>query len=144
MEPYLKDFFFVETMVIPPSYLNSNLRENLRLMISEKYPEKTYQDKGYIFDIRVDSILSNKISLYGQIIFEVRFKSSIYTPEIGHVFRGMMRRSQKYQWIEIGPLFVYLADRSHDVATAYVGNEVRVQITSIKANNTMCYGKVIN
>lgn len=137
MEPYLKEYFFIETMVIHPKYLNSNLRENLRQMINSLYPE-TYQNAGYIFDIRVDSVLNNRISLYGQIIFDVRFKSNIYTPAIGHVFQGKVHRSKKYQWIKIGPLLVYLTDTDN-----IERDEITVQITSIKSDNTTCYGKVL-
>ena len=137
MEPYLKDYFFIETMVIHPKYLNSNLNENLRLMIKNLYPE-TYQNKGYIFNIHVDCILNNRISLYGQIIFEVQFKASIYTPAIGHVFKSNVHKSQRYQWVKIGPLLVYLhpSDEYND--------EVTVQITSVKSDNTTCYGKVLS
>ncbi len=135
MRLYLKEYFFIETLVIHPQHLNSNLYENLRLMINNMYPE-TYQNKGYIFNVQVDSILNNRISLYGQIILQIKFKSYIYIPEIGHVFRGKVHKSQKYQWIKVGPLFIYLSDCAAE-------QEVTVQITSIKSDNTTCYGKVV-
>jgi DNA-directed RNA polymerase subunit E'/Rpb7 len=137
MEPYLKDFVFIESMVIHPKYLNSSLYENLKLMINSKYPE-TYQNKGYIFNISVDSVISNKISLYGQIIFEVKFTSNLYIPTIGHVFKGKVHKSQKYQWVKIGPLIIYLIDTAE-----HKNDEVTVEITSVKSDNTTCYGKVI-
>jgi DNA-directed RNA polymerase subunit E'/Rpb7 len=139
MEPYLKDFLFIESMVIHPKYLNSSLCGNLRLMINNKYPE-TYQNKGYIFNICVDSVLNNRISLYGQIIFEVKFASNLYIPTIGHVFKGKVHKSQKYQWIKIGPLLIYLMDT---VEHKNEEDEVTVQITSVKSDNTTCYGKVL-
>ena len=200
MEPYMKDFFFTETMVVPPKYLNSDLYESLRLMVLEKYgaPNESpfgrakrvliegakppsfgrakrvliegakppsfgrfdedvrdgrpnpnpneqssyasyptsYLDKGFIFDIQVASVVNNRISPYGQIVLEVQFASRLYSPTIGHVFRGRVHTSQRYRWIQIGPLLIYFVDKVDQ-------DEVTVRITSVKSDNTTCYGNVV-
>ena len=140
MEPYFEEHFFVETMVVSPKYLDSTLYENLRLLLTQKYP-KTYKNKGYIFNIKIDSILDNKITLSGQLILKIKFKCDIYAPKVNHIFQGEIKKSMvnKHQWVEIPPLTIFLNTRAD-----YGENRlVTVQITNIKSDNTLCFGKII-
>lgn len=140
MEHYFEEYFFVETMVVSPKYLDSKLHENLRLLLTQKYP-KTYQNKGYIFNIKVDSILDNRITLSGQLVLKIKFKSDLYVPKVGHNFQGIIKKSMvnKHQWVEVPPLTIFLNTR------ADYGEDrlVTVQITNIKSDNTLCFGKII-
>lgn len=142
MEPYFKEYIFIENMVAPPKILNTNLFENLRLILSEKYP-KTYLDKGYIFNLKILKILDNIITLCGQIILTVKVRADLYTPKINHVFEGEIKSSSvnKYQWIEIGPLIIYLDSKT--VKESLINKTVKVKIISIKTDNTLCFGKII-
>lgn len=137
MRKYLKKQFFTEELVIPPIYLNSTLYDNLKLLLNMKYPT-IYKNKGYIFNITIDSILDNKITLSGQIIFKVMFNVDMYIPKIGHVFTGEIKSNSinKYQWIDIGPLLIYLKIKTTETFAT-------VEITSVKSDYTLCFGKVI-
>jgi len=139
MEPYLEEHYLTETMVVLPKFLDSYLFEHLRTILNEKYP-KTYLNRGYIFNIRIVSILSNRITLAGQIILKVAFKANLYVPKVGHVFQGEIQRgsANKFQWIEVGPLTIFLADKNIENR-----GYVTVQITNIKADNTLCFGQII-
>ncbi len=142
MEPYFEEHFLTETMVILPKFLDTNLFEHLRIMLTAKYP-KTYLNKGYIFNIKIISVLDNKITLSGQIILKIKFRADLYVPKIGHIFEGEIKKglANKFQWIEIGPLTIFLNDKTDDL----VENVVKmVQITNIKVDNTLCFGKIIN
>lgn len=141
MEPYFEEYFFVETMVVLPKYLTQDLHENLRLLLTQKYPT-TYQNKGYIFNIKVDTILDNNITLSGQIILKIKFKSDIYVPKAGHIFQGTVKKSMvnKHQRVEITPLVIFL----NNVKVEYnEGQLVTVQITNVKVDNTLCFGKIL-
>jgi DNA-directed RNA polymerase subunit E'/Rpb7 len=140
MEPYFTEHFLIEEVVLLPKYLDSNLFEHLRSILNNKYP-KTYLNKGYIFNINVETILDNKISLSGQIIIKVKFRADLYIPKVDHVFQGEIKKSSvnKYHWVEIGPLTIYLnnikAREENELAT--------IQITNIKSDNTLCFGKIL-
>lgn len=141
MEPYFKEYIFDEEMVVLPKYLNENLMENLRLLLTNKY-SKTFKNKGYITNIEVISILDNIITLSGQIIFKIRIRSDLYVPEVNHTFTGQLKRGSdnKFQWVEIGPLIIYLINK----IDLDVGSTITVKIVNIKSDNTLCFGKVIN
>lgn len=161
MEPYLKKFFFIETIVVLPKYLNAALFENLRLIITQKYSSKKYKNMGYIQNIQVDSILNNKITLSGQIVFEVKAKAYIYTPERGHIFQSKIHENSRYKWIKIGPLVIYIINNNLEQEEFNVNDESNlcrkvvakiddqmpgqsaVQITSVKLDNALCYGKIL-
>jgi DNA-directed RNA polymerase subunit E'/Rpb7 len=141
MEPYFKETFFTESMVILPKHLNSNLYDHLRSQLANKY-SKTYLNKGYIFNIQVTKILDNKITQSSQIVVDVEFRADIYVPKIGHTFQGELKKglANKFQWVEIGPLTIFL----NKVETHPINNIfVTIQITSIKFDNTICFGKLI-
>ena len=143
MEAYFEKNIFIETMVVLPKYLNSNLFTNLKTLLTTKYP-KTYLNKGYIFNIKIRQILDNKITLSGQIVVTVEFEADLYTPKIGHIFQGEVKSSSanKFKWVEIKPLTIFLDSESSKVS---LENEiVKVQITNIKADNTFCFGKIIS
>jgi DNA-directed RNA polymerase subunit E'/Rpb7 len=141
MEPYFKENFFTESMVISPKYLNFHLCDHLGSQLANKY-SKTYLNKGYIFNIKVTKILDNKITLSGQIVVNVEFRADIYVPKIGHTFQGELKKglANKFQWVEIGPLTIFL----NKVGTQAIDDIfVTIQITSIKSDNTICFGKLI-
>ncbi|ABF82083.1 hypothetical protein MIV053L [Invertebrate iridescent virus 3] len=142
MEQYLQAFEFVEEMVVLPKYLSWELYHHLAVLLREKYP-KTYKNKGYIFNIKVKSILDNRITPTGQIVLVVMFQSDLYVPQVGHVFTERIRVNSvddRYQWITIEPLTVFL--RSN---IPYKPNTlVTVQICSIKMDNTLCFGTILD
>lgn len=141
MEPYFKEYIFDEEVVVLPKYLNGDLMENLRLLLTNKYP-KTFKNKGYISNIKVLSILDNIIKLSGQIIFKISIRSDLYIPEVNHTFTGQLKKGSdnKYQWVEIGPLIIYLINKIDLDA----GSTITVKIVNIKSDNTLCFGKMIN
>ncbi|ADO00452.1 hypothetical protein WIV_gp108 [Wiseana iridescent virus] len=141
MEPYFEEKFFTTELVLLPKYLNSNLSETLRSILINKYP-KTYLDKGYCFNIKVVRILDNKITLSGQIVLKIEFKADIYVPKIGHVFQSELKKGvvNKYHWVEIGPLTIFI----NDISPSKSYGLIKVQITNIKSDNTLCFGKIIN
>lgn len=142
MDAYIKEYFFVETMVLPPKYLNYELHKNLESMIREMYPEM-YHDEGYIFNIRVDSILDDGITLHGQILLKVKFRAGLYTPEIGHVFTDKLHMSKRYQYIKVGPMFVYLKDPLPLNNIVEDGMEISLTITKINSDKVNCYGVLV-
>lgn len=137
MEPYLKEYIFEEEMTVHPHYLNGDLNENLKVLITNKY-SKIYKNKGYLFNIKIDSILDNKITLSGQIIFKIRVKADIYSPQIGHVFKAPLKKSinNKFQWVEIGPLTIHLKEKKDLEEDA----TIKITITDIKPDNSLCLG----
>jgi DNA-directed RNA polymerase subunit E'/Rpb7 len=141
MEPYFKKYFLIEEVVLPPKHLDSNLFENLRIILTNKYP-KTYLNKGYIFNIKIISILDNKITLSSQIILKVKFQADLYVPKVDHIFQGEIKKSAvvKYHWVEIGPLKIYL---NNIKSRGQENGPVTVQITDIKSDNTLCSGKIL-
>lgn len=141
MEPYFKKNIFVESMVVLPEHLDSNLYTKLEQLLTKKYPQ-IYFDKGYIFNIKIIKILDNKITLTGQIVLKVEFEADIYTPQVGHIFEGKVKHasSNKFRWIEIEPLKIFLESKNKVELEDKV---VNVQITNIKSDNTFCFGKLI-
>jgi len=139
MEPYFEEHIFTEELVVLPSYLNSNLLENLTLLLTQKYP-RFYQKKGFIFNIKIIEILDNKITLSGQIILKLKFKATLYIPKLNDTFQSYIKKSNfnKHQWVEIGPLTIFLVTNE-----IYEENQlVKVKITNIKSDNTLCFGQV--
>lgn len=143
MEAYFEENIFNETMVILPKLLDCNLFENLKMLLTCKYP-KTYLNKGYIFNIKVLKILDNKITLSGQIVLVVEFRADIYVPKINHVFQGEVKKgsANKHRWVEIGPLTIFLDPNDTD-KNAIEGKISTVKITNIKSDNTLCFGKLM-
>jgi len=141
MESYFEEKFFTSELVVLPKYLNSNLFETLRSILINKYP-KTYLDKGYCFNIKVVRILDNKITLSGQIVLKIEFRADIYVPKIGHTFQSELKKGavNKYHWVEIGPLTIFINDSTSFCSK---GGLIKVQITNIKSDNTLCFGKII-
>ena len=138
MEQYLKKKVFVENIALHPNYLDKNLNENLKIILTKKYPIN-YKNKGYIFNIKIKSVLDNKITMSNQIILKVQFTCDMYTPEVGHIFYSTVKKSLKYQWISINSFIIYLQSD-----TIYEENEpVTVEITNVKSDNTLCFGKVL-
>ncbi|CCV02008.1 DNA-directed RNA polymerase II subunit E [Invertebrate iridescent virus 22] len=139
MEPYFKEKYFIEEIVLLPKYLNLNLTDTIKNILKEKYP-KTYLNHGYIFNIRNIEILDNKITLSDQIIIKVKFKADVYVPEINHIFQGELKKGSvnKFKWVEIGPLTIFINDATKTDKTL-----VKVQIINIKSDNTLCFGKII-
>ncbi|CCV02361.1 DNA-directed RNA polymerase II subunit E [Invertebrate iridescent virus 30] len=139
MEPYFKEKYFIEEIVLLPKYLNLNLTDTIKNILKEKYP-KTYLNHGYIFNIRNIEILDNKITLSDQIVIKVKFKVDIYVPEINHIFQGELKKGSinKFKWVEIGPLTIFINDTTKIDKTL-----VKVQIINIKSDNTLCFGKII-
>jgi hypothetical protein len=77
-----------------------------------------------------------------QIILKVKFKADLYVPKINHVFQATIKKGNvnKYQWVEIGPLTIYL-----NTDKIYNENDlVAVKITKIKSDNTLCFGTEVN
>lgn len=141
MEPYFKERYFIEDIVLLPKYLNLKLCDTIKNILKNKYP-KTYLTYGYIFNIRNIEILDNKITLSDQIIIKVKFKADIYVPEINHIFEGELKQGSvnKFKWVEIGPLTIFI----NDTTTLKAENSiVKVQIINIKSDNTLCFGKII-
>lgn len=138
MEQYLKKKIFTENIVIHPKYLDKNLNENLKLILTKKYPIM-YKNKGFIFNLEIDSILDNKITMSNQIILSVQFTCDLYTPEIGHIFHGIIEKNLKYQWIKINSFIIYLqSDIIYDENCPVI-----VKIINIKSDYTLCFGKVL-
>lgn len=144
MELYFEEKFFIHELVLLPKYLNSNLFETLRSILINKYP-KTYLDKGYCFNIKVVRILDNKITLSGQIVLKIEFRADIYVPKIGHTFQSELKKGavNKYQWVEIGPLTIFINDTDNLGPIESKDGLIKVQITNIKSDNTLCFGKII-
>ena len=139
MEQYLKKKVFVENIVLHPKYLDENLNENLKIILTKKYPTN-YKNKGYIFNIKIKSILDNKITLSNQIILQVQFECDMYTPEVGHIFHSTIKKSLKYQWININSSFIIYLQSN----VIYNENEpLTVEITNVKSDNTLCFGRVL-
>lgn len=141
MEPYFVEYFFIEEVVVLPVYLDHNLFENLRSILTQKY-NNLYINKGYIFNINIVSILDNYITLSNQIIFKIKFKVDLYTPQVNHVFQGRVKKSSlnNRQWVEIGPLTIFLKTNK-----IYEENQpVTVKIVSVKSDYTLCFGHVLN
>ena len=101
----MKKKIFIENIVIHPKYLNKNLNEHLKLLLIKKYP-LNYKNKGYIFNIKVDLILDNKITMSNQIILQVQFTCDLYTPKIGHIFHNIIQKSFKYRWINVNSCLI--------------------------------------
>jgi len=161
MEPYLEKFYFIESMVVLPKYLHSGLREHLRSMINQKYSNDVnmphdstlypsehflnkglkYQNKGYVYNIQIDSILNDKINPSGQVILEVRFKADLYQPKVGHIFESEINYGRNHRWIQVGPLFIYLVDDAQKHQTTQL--KVTVRIVSIKSDNSLCCGRIV-
>lgn len=152
MEPYFEKYFFIEEMVVAPSLLGKQLFANLESQLALKYP-KTYQDKGYIFNIKVDKILDNRITLCGQIILKVKFGIDLYVPKVGHVFQSkvMYSNATKHSWIEVWSgsnipkeeknyMTIFL-DLENDCKE---GDIISVKITNVKPDYTLCFGKQIS
>lgn len=142
MEPYFKEKIFRKTIVVLPSQLTTNLLENVRTLLTQKYL-KTYLDEGYIFNIKILQIIDNRISLSGQIMVTVEFKADFYIPEVGHIFYGKIKSSlaKKIFWVEIGPLIIFL-DSSEEMVNL-TKDFVTVQIIDIKSDKTLCFGKIL-
>jgi len=153
MDPYFKKYFFIEEIVINPAFLDANLFSKLKETLALKYP-KTYQNKGYIFNIEIAQILDNRITLTGQIILKVNFCVDLYIPKVGHVFQSTVKRStvNKYAWIEVWSnafekregmnMTIFLYTNSEDIFED--GQPVTVEIINVKPDNTLCFGKIIN
>jgi DNA-directed RNA polymerase subunit E'/Rpb7 len=138
MEQYLKKKVFIEDIVIHPKYLDKNLNEHLKSILTKKY-STNYKNKGFIFNIEIKSILDNKITMSNQIILNVQFICDLYTPEIGHIFHNTIKKSLKYQWVKINSFIIHLQS---DVI--YDENEpVTVEIINIKSDNTLCFGRIL-
>jgi DNA-directed RNA polymerase subunit E'/Rpb7 len=143
MEPYFEERVFVEIVVVHPKYLGPDLFEHLRLLITRKYP-KTYKNIGYIFNIKPESVLENKISLSGQIVLTVKFKTDLYVPKVDHTFYNleiMKAEMSKYRWVEIGPLTVFL---KLDGVINDESQPIDVQLTNVKADYTINFGKILS
>ncbi len=135
----MKKKIFIENIVIHPKYLNKNLNEHLKLLLIKKYP-LNYKNKGYIFNIKVDLILDNKITMSNQIILQVQFTCDLYTPKIGHIFHNIIQKSFKYRWINVNSCLIYI--EKNDVVYDE-SKPVTVEITKVKSDNTICFGKIL-
>jgi len=154
MEPYFEKYFFIEDMVVTPSLLGTRLFSNLESQLALKYP-KTYQNKGYIFNIKVDKIIDNRITLCGQIVLKVKFCIDLYVPKVGHVFQSKLRRSisTKHSWIEVWSDSIIPTDSEGkkmcmtiflDIEEKYRdGDFISVKITNVKPDHTLCFGKQV-
>lgn len=142
MEPYFQERCFVEELVLLPKYLDVGLINTIKILLMNKYP-KTYHNYGFIFNIRNIEVLDNKITLSDQIILKVKFKVDLYVPQNNHVFYGELKQGliNKYQWVEIGPLTIFIVSSPQDVPPDKL---VKVRITNIKSDNTVCFGEIIN
>lgn len=136
---YLEQQLFVETLVVHPRLLNRDLFQVLKRMIIEKYPQ-TYKNIGYIFNVTITKISDNRLNNSGQVVFDVQFRADVYIPTINHVFRGILQKSaiSKYKWVDIGPLKIFVQGFADDS-----DNEVTVQITDVKVDNTICFGVIL-
>lgn len=139
MEQYLERKSFVENIVLHPKFLDKNLYKHLELILTKKY-FINYNNKGFIFNIKIDTILDNQISMSNQIVLKVQFSCDHYIPQVGHIFKGIVKKNlNKYQWININSLIIYLQDNvSYDENTL-----INVEITKVKNDNTLCFGKVV-
>ncbi len=81
---YLKEEEFEETLLIHPKFLDSKLKDNIKLILQQKYPI-CFKNKGYVFNIKNIKILENvlDITTLGQIKCRVRFVLILYQPQIG-------------------------------------------------------------
>ena len=127
-------------MVIEPKYLGVDLFENLRLMLNQMYP-KTFKNEGYIFNIKVDSIIDNKITSNGQIILYIKCSADLYVPQPGHTFQGILKKNvnNKFQWVEVPPLTIFLNESVEEGDNQVVS----VRITDVKSDNTICRGVIV-
>jgi DNA-directed RNA polymerase subunit E'/Rpb7 len=141
MDLYFEEQYFLEDIVVEPQYLNSNLKEHLRLYLNKKYP-KIYLNKGYIFNIEICKFLDNRINLSSQIVIPVEFRADIYIPKVNHIFQGTFKKgsTNKYQWVEVGPLIIFLKKVEVNLED---GVSVTVQITDMKPDKSICVGKIL-
>ena len=144
----LKNFFnrkfLEEEMVIQPRHLTPNLFENLRLLLTSKYL-KFYKNVGYIFNIQIEDIPDNKITLSGQICLVVKFTADLYIPKVDHIFRLFVTDIKtsvacKNYWVEIESFIIYL--RPEDISVVKDAVEIDVKITSVKSDKTLCFGSL--
>lgn len=141
MERYLERKNFIENVVLHPKYLDKNLFKHLELILTKKY-STNYNNKGFIFNIKIDSILDNQISMSNQILLKVQFSCDYYVPQVGHIFKGVVKKKMsKYQWINVNSLIIYLQDNSENTVENTL---INVEITKVKNDNTLCFGKVVN
>lgn len=137
---YINEEEFEEVILVHPKFLNNNLMDNLRKILKQKYPV-CFKNRGFVFDVKKIQILENLITPLGQSKFRVKFQTDLYKPEVGHVFRSKLCKSQvgdKY-WTEISPLVIFL-NNDHNYAE---NDYVTVQITNVKADNILCFGTII-
>lgn len=141
MEQYLERKNFIENVVLHPKYLDKNLFKHLELILTKKY-STNYNNKGFIFNIKIESILDNQITMSNQILLKVQFSCDYYVPQVGHIFKGVVKKKMsKYQWINVNSLIIYLQDNSENTVENTL---INVEITKVKNDNTLCFGKVVN
>jgi DNA-directed RNA polymerase subunit E'/Rpb7 len=139
---YLKEEEFEEILLIHPKFLDSQLKDNIKIILQQKYPI-CFKDKGYVFNIKNISILDNVLDItpLGQIKCRVGFVLTLYQPKVGHVFQfRALKKSpvgEKY-WVEIKPLIIFINNTMGRVENDHVD----VIITNVKTDNTLCFGSV--
>jgi DNA-directed RNA polymerase subunit E'/Rpb7 len=141
MEPYFEKSIFQENVVVHPKYLTPNLIENLRCIITKNYP-KIYKHKGYIFDVKIVTILDNRISLFGQIVYIVKFEANLFVPRVGQTFYNLEIKNtgmSKYRWVEIRPFKIFLQFDVIDDES----QPIDVEITNVKSDLSIIFGKIV-